>query len=121
MLIWQLCSNEKVNKDPINQKNPNTYMFTKHIQTYIHNEKKFKQTTKKSKSSNWKNLNLKFHVFYPSLAQKQGWGIIPKLKRSNPKRDEGSSNSTHHTRRRNQETTTNQIGTLGVITMHNDK
>jgi hypothetical protein len=39
-------------------------------------------------------LSLKFHVFYPSLAQKQGWGIIPKLKRSNCKKDEGSSNST---------------------------
>jgi hypothetical protein len=64
---------KKLTKDPINKKNPNTYMFTKHIQTYIHTMKKNSNKQRKNLKARFeKNLNLKFHVFYPSLAQKQG-------------------------------------------------
>jgi tmRNA-binding protein len=54
---------KNLTKDPINQKNPNTYMFTKHIQTYIHNEKEFKQTKEKSKKLILKKIELEDSCF----------------------------------------------------------
>jgi hypothetical protein len=61
------------------KKNLNTYMFTKHIQTYKHDRKIIKMNKEKRGKLNLKNLslNLEFHVSSLSLAWEEGLGVVP--------------------------------------------